>query len=226
MGRAIRSYDEWLVYVFDHPVDHLKPAWYFDLDVPVWAEEPVAVSYLTRLFDDPVPAVAPYSDAQINQGFWFLLSNACSDHMRMLLEPRVPWPELQRCVEAMVNVFATLFAPRCAPKLSHLDEPGTTPLNSVCYMWFDLLPIYGGIKDDPVAENRQLGPVLLDVMRRILDLESVACRESALHGLGHWQPYYPKQVVAIIDAFLKKNPGLLRDTLRDYALAARQGCVL
>ncbi len=225
MGRDIRSYEEWLVYVFDHPVDHLMPVWYFAQHVELWRVAPVAVRYLTRLFEDPIPAAAPYTDAQINQGLWFLLDNACSEHMLLLLEPGIPWPERQRCVEAMLSVFERLFVPRCTPTLSHLDEPDRNPLNGTCYMWFDLLPIWGGVKDDPVASNRQLGPVLLDLMQRILDLDSVACRESALHGLGHWQRYYPEPVISIIDAFLKQHRDL-RPDLHAYAMAARSGCVL
>jgi hypothetical protein len=225
MGHSIRSYEEWLVYVFDHPVDHLMPIWYFDLNADLWTVEPVAVSYLTWLFENPIPATAPYTDEQISQGLWFLLSNACSEHMFMLLEPGIPWPERKRCVEVMFSVFERLFVPRCTPTLSHLDEPDANPLNVTCYMWFDLMPIWGGIKDAPVATNRQLGPVMIDLMRRILDLKSVACRESALHGLGHWQAYYPEPVNNIVDAFLKQHSDL-RPELRAYARGARGGCVL
>ena len=68
-------------------------------------------------------------------------------------------------------------------------------------------------------------PAILDVMTQTLNLDSDACREGALHGLGHWAMYYPKRVAAIIDEFLKKNPDL-RPELRNYALGARTGCVL
>jgi hypothetical protein len=62
-------------------------------------------------------------------------------------------------------------------------------------------------------------------MARILGLKSLACQESALHGLGHWQRGHDRQVSAIIDSFLAANPEI--DTrLIGYANSARCGCVL
>jgi hypothetical protein len=59
----------------------------------------------------------------------------------------------------------------------------------------------------------------------MLALPHDACRESALHGLGHWHHAYPDQTADIIDEFLARNEGI-RDELRRYAMAARCGCVL
>ncbi|NPV67767.1 MAG: hypothetical protein HPY64_11525 [Anaerolineae bacterium] len=46
-----------------------------------------------------------------------------------------------------------------------------------------------------------------------------------MHGLGHWQQYYPARITCLIDDFLAVNP-TLRPALRQYALSARRGCVL
>jgi hypothetical protein len=58
----------------------------------------------------------------------------------------------------------------------------------------------------------------------ILHLDSLACQESALHGLGHWQPEHEEKVAAIIDdfceAYRETDPRLLV-----YAKSARCGCV-
>ena len=65
----------------------------------------------------------------------------------------------------------------------------------------------------------------LRTMARILVFKSLACQESALHGLGHLQRDYDRQVSAIIDGFLAANPDI--DTrLASYANSARCGCVL
>jgi hypothetical protein len=62
-------------------------------------------------------------------------------------------------------------------------------------------------------------------MARILGFSSIACQESALHGLGHWQRDHDPRVNAIIDDFLEANPDV--DTrLVSYANSARCGCVL
>jgi hypothetical protein len=62
-------------------------------------------------------------------------------------------------------------------------------------------------------------------MERILELDSIACQEGALHGLGHWQREYPGEVERIVDRFLESRGGL-DARLIDYAKAARCGCVL
>jgi hypothetical protein len=218
------TFEEWVKHVFDHPVhDHL-PAWYWNTDSDFWnaAEAPtLAVSHITRAFEDPIATFAPYSDAQLNQGLWFLISNGCSDQMFALLDETVPLTDRLRAVRAMYNVFEQIFVPRCSPNLSYLDEHDKgedNPLDSVCYMWWDLLPI-GGPTGSP------LGEAILDVIERALALDSDAVRESALHGLGHWKHAYPQRVEMIIDRFVKEHPGI-RPELASYARAARTGCVL
>ena len=70
------SFEEWVIYVFDHPVDHLMPEWYWDDEAVFWNEEAnpaQTVSYLIQLFENPLAHTADYSDAQISIrvcGFW------------------------------------------------------------------------------------------------------------------------------------------------------------
>lgn len=62
-------------------------------------------------------------------------------------------------------------------------------------------------------------------MERTLRLSSIACQESALQGLEHWEHAYPEQIHKIIDEFLERET--LNDSgLHQYALAAREGIVL
>jgi hypothetical protein len=61
-------------------------------------------------------------------------------------------------------------------------------------------------------------------MQQTLEVDSIACRESALHDPGHWKMYDPEQVIEIIDQFLEKHSGV-RPELHDYALTAREGMV-
>jgi len=62
-------------------------------------------------------------------------------------------------------------------------------------------------------------------MTNALALDSIACQESALHGLGHWHGAYPDEVEAIVDRFLAAHP-TSRPELLTYARSARSGCVL
>lgn len=214
------TFDEWVVHVFDHPISDAK--WYFDLDAEYWQGPPATiVAYLTRLFEDPTPHVAPYSDTQLGQGFWYLASNGASDYMFVLLDQRVELEARVRCSRAIGDLFAKLFALRCSPHLSHLDEPRANPLNVSCYMWWDLIPFLGQ-PDDPA--RRDIDDACLGVMERTLGLDSIACRESALHGLGHWHGGYPRRVEGAVDAFLAAHTALRPELVR-YALSARSGCV-
>jgi hypothetical protein len=215
------TFPEWVQHIFDHPVS--DPEWYWAPDADT-AEPPAptSVAYLTRLFTDPEPISAPYTDAQLNQGFWYLVSNSCSNYMFTLLQPEVAWPARRAGLRAITNLFAQLFASRCSPHLSHLDERGASPLNSACYMWWDLFPTWG----HPESPSEALVDAeLLGVMQRVLALDTLACQESALHGLGHWHLRYPAEVEETIGVFLKRQPRL-DPRLRQYAFSARQGCVL
>jgi hypothetical protein len=180
------------------------------------------IQFLARAFEGSAEVFKPYSDAQLNQGLWYIVSNACSNHMFALTDSSVPGDARQRCVRAIHDLHEQCFAARCTSHLSHLDEPGASPLNSVCYMWWDLIPIRGQPND---PERTEIDREVLGVLKSTLQLNSIACRESALHGLGHWHLSYPKQVEGIISAFLE-NQSELRKELQTYAMNASSGCIL
>ncbi|MEZ5351956.1 MAG: hypothetical protein R2762_04915 [Bryobacteraceae bacterium] len=63
-------------------------------------------------------------------------------------------------------------------------------------------------------------------MKDILSIAHEACQESALHGLGHWHHHHPAAVEAAVDEYLNgQNGASAPPELRDYARAARCGCV-
>ena len=78
-------------------------------------------------------------------------------------------------------------------------------------MFWDIIPLHGRPDGPAYAE---LDRSLLMVMTEILAMNSDACRESALHGLGHWQPSYPKEVEQIVDSFIAANPTIRPELLR------------
>jgi hypothetical protein len=217
------TFEQWLTFVFDHPVDTTKPEWYWDPEADWWDGPKVdTIQFLTQAFENSFVLFQPYSDAQLNQGLWYLVSNACSNHMFALLDSSVPWPARQRCVRSIYKLFAECFAKSCTAHLSHLDERGASPLNSVCYMWWDIMPL-SGQPNNP--EQSEMDKEILGVLESTLKLDSIACQESALHGLGHWHLYYPQRVEEIIDTFLENQRGI-REELQTYAMSAYDGCVL
>ncbi|HEX2136229.1 MAG TPA: hypothetical protein VHG30_10045 [Microvirga sp.] len=214
-------FEEWVAFVFDHPTQ--GPEWYWDLDAPYW-NGPAALTteYLIRLFEDPGHASSRFSDAQLNQGLWYLISPGLGEHMFCLDDPTVAIEMRVRCVRSCESLFRKLLLPRCSPHLSHRDWVGAAPLNAVCYMWWDIMPVHGGPEPE---DRRALHAAALETMAAILRLDSLACQESALHGLGHWRSRFAEQVEGLIDAFIEAHPDAPRELLT-YARAARCGCVL
>jgi hypothetical protein len=214
-------FEDWVLFIFDHPAE--GPEWHADPGAPSW-DGPAALTaeYATRLFEDPVPALEGFSDAEINKGLWYLISPGLGEHMLCLDEPAVPLEARVRVVRSCESLFRTLFLPRCSPHLSHRDWAEAAPLNSICYMWWDIMPVYGG----PVPQDQQaLHEAALSTMAAVLDMDSPACQESALHGLGHWHSGFPETTEAIIDTFLQAEQQFLPELIT-YARSARCGCVL
>ena len=225
MGKQLKNlmFDQWVRFVFDHPASDLNNAWYWEFDRDWWEETSAeTIQFLTQAFENAAVDFQPYSDAQLNQGLWFIASNACSDHMFALSDESVSWPERRRCIYSIHQLYEQCFARRCTPHLSHIDEPGAGPLNSVCYMWWDIIPIYGKPKE---PSRKELDQAILQVLESTLQLDSIPCRESALHGLGHWQIYYPEQVGEIIDRFSMRFRDLPKK-LEEYMQNAYTGYVL
>jgi hypothetical protein len=224
MGKKLENltFEQWLEHVFDHPVSDVDNAWYWDIDRDWWDEDSAdALAFMTRAFEHAADMLQPYSDSQLNQGLWFLASNACSSHMFALMNESLPWSARERCIASIHQLYEQCFARRCSPHLSHVDEPGANPLNRVCYMWWDIIPLYGK-PDDPA--HKDMDGAVLKVMESTLQLDSIACRESALHGLGHWQHAYPERVGEIIDKFSMTRPDL-PEKLRAYMSNAYVGYV-
>jgi hypothetical protein len=225
MGRKLEnlSFEEWVKYVFDHPLT--DPKWYF-LDSDYWDEEENSVltlNYLTRLFENPLPYIAPYTHKQINDGLWFLNNPACSGHLCLLANPQISWDIRKCCIMAMKDLFEKLFATLCTPHLSYISEripgKGRSRINEICYMWWDIMPVAGHVVGQP-----EIDAAFFEVMEFSLTLNSDACRESALHGLNHYQfdEYTTVRCQSIIDTFLATTPNL-RPELVTYAKGAREG---
>jgi hypothetical protein len=215
------SFEEWIEFTFDRPVRAGEKAWYRQDDDWFEPEPQQAVAYLTQLFERSGDLLEHFTDGEIGQGLWYLIDNGAGAHCAYLINGSVPIEDRVACIEAMQSLFARLFQPRCAPILRHLDEPGGDKLNGVCYMWWDIIPLFASSKPrqpDPIHEAS------LSVMRATLRLPNPACQESAIHGLGHWAHAYPEFTAAAIDAYLAANPKLRPELVR-YAQAARSGCI-
>jgi len=211
-------YQEWLVHVFDHPVSRKK--WWLTADAPPFDEDEVLIATLvTETFTRSGVDLARFTDAQVNQGLYYLASPGASSDVNTLLSPEVPLDLRLRGIRAIVTLYRECFAKRCSPTLSHLDEKGTA-LNPICYMFWDLNGL-GYLQECPDPEAT--GDAVFGVLAAILAIPHPACQEAALHGLGHLALFFGERVQTIIDSFLELAPTDQR--LHEYARAAQEGGV-
>jgi hypothetical protein len=152
----------------------------------------------------------------------YLISTSASGDRGWFYDRTIPASARIDFVMSNIDLFAHLFAPRCEAKLGHLSEDSGQPLNQRCYMWWDDFPSVA-LGDDP--DRDAINRACLETMRGILALDSAACQESALHGLGHSARSFPRDVERAIDSYLA-NGAPCRPELAAYARAARAGCVL
>ncbi len=197
---------------FNHPVS--KPAWYQREDVPPWRGSPDEIpGLICESFERAGELLAPFPDNQLNQGFW-----------RLNITVAEAAKATPRVVRSFVPLFEQLMASRCTPHLGHLCEEGGSPLNESCYMWWDSLRFdlwYG-------TSWTSLHDEIFATQRRLLAIPHDACRESALHGLGHLVREYPDRrpiLAGCIDEFLIASPNL-RPELATYAGQAKAGRIL
>jgi hypothetical protein len=222
-AQAELTFEDWLEHAFGHEVRYQRLPWFFDEDCAWWDAEPAtAISFLTRLFQAPDILTAQFSDDQIAQGLTYLLDTGAVGDNGWFYSREVPAAARKTCIAATFNLFSRIFQQRCLPVLGHRSKVQSTPLNNVAYMFWDVFPCVA-LPDDPSGPELQLETVA--VMGRILSLDSIACVESALHGLGHAHATHALQVEQIIDRFVAggKEWG---PELAAYAQAARCGCVL
>ena len=212
---ANRTFEQWIDGIFDHPVT--EPAWFWDLDADTCVEDDETnADYLARLFTDSDRLLRRFDNGQVGQGLNMIVSNSCSDHAFSIVGGHAPWHARQRAIRSIYDVYSK----RCAQGLGHLDE-GDNPLNMICYMWWDVFPAWIDPKD---ATRASEADGYIGVMERCLSLKHHACLEGALHGLGHWQLYFPEKVEPVIDQFLRERNDLRPELVR-YARCARNGAV-
>ena len=217
------SFDAWIEHAFAAEVRSGRNPWFFDDDCDWWdPPAPIAVAHITRLFADPQKPLHWFADAQIAQGLTYLFSISATGAKDWLSDPSTPVEKRLACVHSIFTLFERLFAPRCSAALSHLSEAPAGTLNCVCYMWWDE---FIAIAHPDDRHFQTLHEAALDVMEKTLRLNSPACQEAALHGLGHWRGQFSARVEDIVSGYLAANPHL-ESRLQRYASAARSGCVL
>jgi hypothetical protein len=227
------TFDEWLKWVFDHPVaENTSDEWWWhepgDDEGGMWLDRPPerALAFATQLFENPLAYMSCYSDAQINQGINFIVFRACSKHFEGLMDGRVDLNIRKRCIRSIESLSRELFAPRCSDNVWIY----TKPLDHMCHMLWDLVVrdahtfVYNPDAANSFVRDPEIDREFLDTLARILAMPSIACQQSALHGLGHLVKNAGLGA-DIIQKYLDDHPNLRID-LREYAQRALAGRVM
>ena len=201
-------FEDWVVAVFDPAVED------------PWPPPAQELGHLRRLFADPVTALAGCTDEEIGIGLWSVLDSGGAGTALALNDASLPLADRIACIKEIRTVYRELFVPRCGERLGHRSEQGGR-LEMACYMFWDVAA-FGGPPGE--REGNLLEDSILDLLEDLLQLEHAACQESAIHGLGHRIARHPERAPVILDRWLRTGP--VRDErLRDYAAAARTGCI-
>ena len=104
------------------------PQWYWTDDAPFWnGPSALTAEYVSRIFEEPLPTLEGYSDAELNIGLNYVISPGLGEHMRCLDDPSVPLAARLRCVQACESLFRKLFLPRCSPICRTVTSPAVRP---------------------------------------------------------------------------------------------------
>jgi hypothetical protein len=222
VGVAPDLYEAALRYLFDRPVPQAQEKeWFWSIDEPGFEATPLEWTRIqTVLFANAGTDLASYADEQVGMGLNYVMSNCVSDVPFAAIDPSVPIDDAMRMMQAM----PTLWRQCIGPRLASLRVPiGSSPgrLGFVCYMWFDVWPTFWNVRHVSLWRD-----ALWHVLQEML---AVPCREvqvAALHGIGHCADHLDRRDVIdkAVEAFIRSVDENDRE-LKDYANAARKGCV-
>ncbi|MBK9118861.1 MAG: hypothetical protein IPM18_04555 [Phycisphaerales bacterium] len=210
-------FNRWVDFIFSRAL-HRTDADFEDEDVnrtlPEEEDDELILSFLQRLFQSPQHLLERYSDLQIDAGLREI--TGVRQYTFELVRKDLPLEPRCRCVAAMTQLFAGLFAPIYGDSLGHRNQPTRAGfINGACYGWWGAVWVDEESMEEAFAAH----------VRDVLQLPSEACCEGALHGMGHWRGTQGRKWIEdLIDEWLDARPHA-SPALRQYAGWARSGCV-
>jgi len=193
------SFEDWLNFVFDSKWSSSKYEDYVELE-DLGGDIDVFVKNCIKLFENPAFLLENYDSEQLEGGFFgFILNPKVS--LNWWIWNKENSPDLRRqFIFSSVNVFKQVFT--------------KNSLKNSCFMWWDSLRDFSEDKD------RQVINWMFIALSQILEINSLECQMSALHGLGHIEHGGKKK---LIEEFLRKHRNFAD---KDYAMAAIVGNIM
>jgi len=211
------DFGEFVSFIFERSDDRRE--WYFDPElVSPELNADTMVQFASRVFSEIRVYAHQFTEGQLSLGLNYLINPSCSSYCYSFLDASVDVVTRTSAISSMYDVFRYVFT-KISSEMPSRNVP-TQPYsyNYICYMWWDVFPRHG------IPAQRDLegiDKVILDTLKKILMLNSIACKESALHGLGHWYAAYPEFVQQTIDSMSSDIPV----QLKKFALNARAGSI-
>lgn len=177
-------------------------------------------AYATRFNGDIAQIVAEHGEHPVGKAIWHIygVGSGC---MWDVLDSSLGGERLH-FMESVKTLYVDGFMRFCSNHFGNTDsgpEP-SRPLNSACYMLWDM----DGIECPAINGDTEMLDSSLDVLGFALNLDHLACQESALHGLGHLAHSYREITTPIIRDYLRRAKP--NDELRQYAKNAIVAYVL
>ena len=206
---AVPSFDEWL----EDALTDGKAGSYVDDSVTV-------NGYAMRFNLEIADIVSQHGEDRVNKAIWYIYGSA-SGYMWDAMEKSLG-PKRGQFMESVNQLYANGFVQFCSNYYGHLDSgpENARPLNSACYMLWDM----DGLECPAINGDTDLLTLSIDVLSNALRIDSIACNESALHGLGHLATSHRALTSPPINEFLRRRN--LPPEIREYAEAAKAGYVL
>lgn len=203
-------------YLFDTD-STVEDPWYFrEYFVEKKYDQSLIVKCAIEVFLELGVLNEEYSTIQIVNGIRYLIDSSASDFSYSYFSKEVDAGLRKKVIMSMGNLFSNYFEEQCPLVLASDKKKKRSALSSLCYMWWDVLPRHGV----PYQEhNKEIDEAILNVLQNILRQSNIACKESAIHGLGHWCSGYPDEVSLVIN----RNLQFIPLELRDYSELARIG---
>ena len=191
---------------------------------------PLLAAYMTRLFEAPGFIADRFTDDEIAGGTHFLFG-AEAGCLREVRSGAVAPEVLLRCLRAVGTLYTDLFDRVCGARGQRPDEELKARIDSDVYMIWDMDSLdYAVTTDWPDGPCTEAGLTILEAA--LMRCRTSACRQSALHGIGHLLMQQPREgdgairdrLRGLVDRFLgEKQPP---EWLAEYAREARAGRVM
>ena len=222
------KYYAFIKFLFDRD-ETLGTDWQFDLETDEELDRlnlsiDEEIIFIGQMLSQYSKDLAHYSDWQIAHGIEYLFNYAMSDYGREICNGDTSIEHRVAIIQALKIFYKECYNERCARVLLHIDEPGSNPLNSFCYMFGDASAVTWN-DDYP----KEINDAILELMEFIMGLDNVACLESGLHWIGHvYSDQYKQKAQKIAEKFIAQyeKQSDINGELMSYAHCAAVSHVL